>query len=76
MAAASVEKNEETIDIIGTTCIGCARTLENEFRKFEDIEYTVNFNDKNIIVKYSPVKYTRKTFEEVMESHGYKIKEK
>jgi copper chaperone CopZ len=31
MTAASDEKNEETIDIIGMTCVGCALTLENEF---------------------------------------------
>ncbi len=31
------EKIEETIEILNMTCKGCARTLENEFRKFEGI---------------------------------------
>ncbi len=70
------ERKKETIEIIGMTCKGCARTLENEFRKFEDIDYSVSFPDKNIVVSYSPAAYKREDFEKAIESHGYKVKGK
>jgi copper chaperone CopZ len=69
-------KAQETIEIIGMTCVGCARTLENEFRKFEGIDYTVSLAEKNITVTYSPTDYQRGDFESAIESHGYKIKAK
>ena len=28
------DKIEETIEITNMTCVGCARTIENELRKF------------------------------------------
>ena len=37
------EKVEEHIEITNMTCKGCARTLENEFRKFKGIDYAVSF---------------------------------
>jgi len=37
----SKEKIRETLEIINMTCRGCARTLENELRKFEGIDYSV-----------------------------------
>ncbi len=67
------ERIRETIEIIGMTCKGCARTLENEFRKFENIDYTVSFLDKNIMVSYSPAENKREDFEKAIESHGYKV---
>jgi len=76
MGSATEEKVRETIDIVGMTCVGCARTLENEFRKFDGIDYTVSLDDKNITVTYSPAQYKREDFEKAIESHGYKIKEK
>ena len=41
----SVNNNtiQETIHITGMTCVGCARTIENELRKFASIEYVVDF---------------------------------
>jgi len=69
-------KLQETIEIIGMSCVGCARTLENEFRKFEGIDYTVSLTEKNITVTYSPTDYQREDFESAIESHGYKIKAK
>ena len=76
MPSATKEKVHEVIDITGMTCVGCARTLENEFRKFKGIEYSVSFNDKSITVTYSPADYKREDFEKAIESHGYKIKGK
>jgi copper chaperone CopZ len=70
------EKVHEVIEITGMTCVGCARTLENEFRKFKDIEYSVSFRDKSITVTYSLADYKREDFEKAIESHGYKIKGK
>jgi len=70
------EKVQETIEIVNMTCKGCARTLENEFRKFARIDYSVSFPDKNITVKYSPKEFRREDFEKAIESHGYKIKGK
>jgi copper chaperone CopZ len=70
------DKIQETIEILNMTCKGCARTLENEFRKFEDIDYSVSFPDRSIIVHYSPEDYTLEEFENAIESHGYKIKGK
>ena len=68
------EKTKETIEIMNMTCKGCARTLENEMRKFEGIEYSVSFPDKSITVMYSPEDHNLEDFEKVIESHGYKIK--
>ena len=67
---------EETIEVLGMTCTGCARTLENEFRKFEDVEYSVNFPDRQIFVRYAPATYRREDFEKAVESHGYRVKGK
>ena len=65
-----------TIEIIGMTCTGCARTIENEMRKFTNIEYAVNFPERSLTVAFSPAKYKREDFEKAIESHGYKIKGK
>ncbi len=70
------DKIKETIEITNMTCVGCARTIENELRKFDEIEYTVSFADKNIILIFPPGDYTRNDFEKAVESHGYKIKGK
>jgi copper chaperone CopZ len=66
----------ETLEIIGMTCTGCARTLENEMRKFAGIEFSVNFSERSITVAYPVVDYKREDFEKAIESHGYKIKGK
>jgi copper chaperone CopZ len=70
------EKVEENIEITNMTCKGCARTLENEFRKFKDIDYMVSFPGKSIKINYSPSDYSLKEFVAAIESHGYKIKGK
>ena len=70
------DKTQETIEILNMTCKGCARTLENEFRKFEGIDYEVSFPDKSITVTYFPADFKREDFEKAIESHGYKIKGK
>jgi len=76
MMSVQGEKREETIEIINMTCKGCARTLENEFRSFEGIDYSVSFPNRSITVLYSPNQYTRADFERAIESHGYRIKGK
>jgi copper chaperone CopZ len=68
------EKRQETIEILGMTCTGCARTLEIELRKFQDVEYTVNFPGRSIVVRYSPAAYKRDDFEKAIEAHGYRVK--
>jgi len=73
---AAEEKIKETIEVTNMTCVGCARTIENELRKFSGIEYTVSFADKNIILIYSPEDYTQNDFEKAVELHGYRIKGK
>lgn len=70
------EKIEETIEILNMTCKGCARTLENEFRKFEGISYSVSLPGKTVTVCYSPQQYSLIDFEKAIESHGYRIKDK
>jgi len=45
-------KKQETIEIINMTGKGCARTLENEFRKFKGLDYSVSLSDKSITVIY------------------------
>lgn len=67
------EKIQDTIHVTGMTCTGCARTLENEFRRFADIDYSVNFPDGDIVVTYDPTAYKREDFEKAIESHGYGI---
>ena len=67
---------KETIEIMGMTCTGCARTLENEMRKFSGIEYSINFPERSLTVAFSPAAYKREDFEKAIESHGYKIKGK
>ena len=68
------EKAQETIEITNMTCVGCARTLENEFRKFKGIDYAVSFPEKSIKINYSPADYSLEEFVKAIESHGYKIK--
>jgi len=71
----SIEKNKkETIEITNMTCVGCARTIENELRKFDGIAYSVSLSDKSITVIFPLSDYTRKDFEKAVELHGYKIK--
>lgn len=72
----SETRKRETIEVLGMTCTGCARTLENEFRKFHDIEYSVDFPGRRIVVSYSPVTYKRDDFEKAIETHGYRVKGK
>lgn len=70
----SGEKAEANIEITNMTCKGCARTLENEFRKFKGIDYAVSFPERSIKIKYSPADYSLEDFVKAIESHGYKIK--
>jgi copper chaperone CopZ len=70
------EKIEKRIEIINMTCKGCARTLENEFRKFKDIDYVVSFPERSITVNYCPADYSFEEFVKAIESHGYRVKEK
>jgi len=72
----SEEKVKDTIEIENMTCVGCARTLENEFRKFKGIDYQVSFPERSIKVSYSPADYSLENFVKAIESHGYKIKGK
>ncbi len=67
------EKILDTMRVSGMTCTGYARTLENEFRKFSDIDYSVHFPDGNIVVTYDPAVCNREDFENAIESHGYGI---
>lgn len=67
------DKRRITINVIGMTCTGCARTLENVFRGFDGIDYTVNFPERNVVVTYSPATYNRSDFEEAIESRGYRV---
>ena len=71
-----IEKAEATIEITNMTCKGCARTLENEFRKFKGIDYAVSFPERSINIHYSPADYSLEEFVNAIESHGYKIKGK
>jgi len=72
----SEEKVTDTIEITNMTCVGCARTLENEFRKFKGIDYRVSFPERSIKVSYAPADYSLEKFVAAIESHGYKIKGK
>jgi P-type Cu+ transporter len=67
---------QETIEIIGMTCTGCARAVENELRKFSGIEYDIDFPERSVTVVYSPAEYNRDDFEKAIESLGYRIKGK
>ena len=71
-----IQKTEETIEIVNMTCVGCARTLENEFRKFKGIDYFVSYPEKSIRISYSPAEYSLEEFIQAVESHGYKVKGK
>jgi copper chaperone CopZ len=64
---------QDTIYITGMTCFGCARTIENEMRKFSGIAYEVDFPGRSVTVTYSPSAYARADFEKAIESHGYTI---
>ena len=70
------ETIKETLEIMGMTCIGCARTIENEMRKFSGIQSSVSFPERSVTVVYPIADYKREDFEKAIESHGYKIKGK
>ena len=72
----SKEKIQESMEITNMTCVGCARTIENELRKFDGIDFSVNFNDRIVKVSYSPEDYKLEDFENAIAAHGYKIKGK
>ena len=72
----SKEKVQERMEITNMTCKGCARTIENELRKFDGIDFSVNFNDRIVKVSYSPEVHKLEDFENAIASHGYKIKGK
>jgi copper chaperone CopZ len=68
---------QETIEIDGMTCIGCARTIDNELRKISGIQqHIVHFLEQSVTIVYFPAEYNRDDFEKAIESHGYKIKGK
>jgi copper chaperone CopZ len=75
MPSKTENRKTETIEIDGMTCVGCARTLENEFRKFDGIDYSVSFAKKRITVTYTLTDYQRKDFENAIKRHGYRIKD-
>jgi copper chaperone CopZ len=68
------EKVKETIEITNMTCVGCARTIENELRKFDKTECSVSFADKCFTVTFPPADYSRSDFEKAVEAHGYRVK--
>ena len=70
------EKTQESMEITNMTCKGCARTIENELRKFDGIDFSVNFDDRIVKVSYSPEVHKLEDFENAIASHGYKIKGK
>jgi len=72
--SAEAEKTQQTMEVLGMTCTGCARTLENALRKIPDIEYAVDFPTRTVTVRYSPGAYQRETFEQAIEAHGYRVK--
>ncbi len=72
----SKEKVQKSMEITNMTCIGCARTIENELRKFDGIDFSVNFNDRSVKVSYSPEDYKLEDFENAIALHGYKVKGK
>lgn len=72
----SEEKVKETIEITNMTCVGCARTIENELRKFDKTECSVSLKDNCFTVIFSPADHSKKDFETAVESHGYRIKGK
>jgi len=69
-------KIQESMEITNMTCVGCARTIENELRKFDGIDFSVDFNGRIVKVSYSPEDYKLGEFEKAIESHGYKVKGK
>lgn len=73
--SASEGRIRDTIRIGGMTCKGCARTLENEFRKFADIDYSVNLSDNTVVVTFSPTAYAREDFEKAIESRGFRVED-
>jgi copper chaperone CopZ len=66
----------ETIEIAGMTCAGCARTIENELRRFKDIDFEVNFFEKNVTITYNPSQWSWTDFGKAIESQGYAVKKK
>ncbi len=74
--SASKEKIQESMEITNMTCKGCARTIENELRKFDGIDFSVNYNDRIVKVSYSPEDHKLEDFENAIASHGYKVKGK
>jgi copper chaperone CopZ len=71
---AEAQTAQATIEVLGMTCTGCARTLENAFRRFPDIECTVDFPARTVTVRYAPAAYQREVFEQAIEAHGYRVK--
>jgi len=53
------------------TCRRCVRTLKNEFRKFEGIDYLMILLNKYISYSYSSTDYKRESFEKAIEPQGY-----
>ena len=71
---AADDKVKETIEVTNMTCVGCARTIENELRNFDKTECSVSFTDKSFTVIFPPSDYSRNDFEKAVEAHGYRIK--
>ncbi len=67
---------EKTLEIENMTCKGCARTIENELRKFKGIDYLVSFPERSIKINYSPDEYSLEEFVKAIKAHGYRIKGK
>ena len=67
---------EETIEVLGMTCKGCARTIYNELSRFEGVEFSVSLENKKVVVKYPKDRYRREDFEAAIENHGYGVRGK
>ena len=69
------ETETTKIGVQGMTCMGCARILENELKKFDGIEFSINVLDKYIEIDFPGDKYSREDFEKAIESKGYTVEE-
>ena len=65
-------KSNESIGIVGMTCVSCAKTIENSIKKVEGVSKAdVNFAAEKVNIDYDPSLSKKEDLEKAIEDAGY-----
>ncbi len=63
---------KKTIPVKGMTCSTCARTIENAFKKIENVKIKISVVARKVFVEYDPEKVELESIVSLIKKSGYK----